>query len=149
MLVLRRFALLLTVLLSAQWRAAGEAEVDHASYNLGVIYENGRGRSGSVAGGGVGSLTDGTSQPFESAAAAAWSRGRHADGWRGSGRAPIGRRRQTEATHLPRLTPPPPGSPSNIPGVKKDEAAAVRFYMKAAEDGHAESQYKMGIMKER
>ena len=108
-----------------------------------------RGRSGSVAGGGVGSLTDGTSQPFESAAAAAWSRGRHADGWRGSGRAPIGRRRQTEATHLPRLTPPPPGSPSNIPGVKKDEAAAVRFYMKAAEDGHAESQYKMGIMKER
>ena len=43
MVVLRRFALLLTVLLSAVWRAAAEAEGDHASYNLGVIYENGRG----------------------------------------------------------------------------------------------------------
>ena len=34
-------------------------------------------------------------------------------------------------------------------GVKKDEAAAVVFYRSAAEDGHVESQYKLGIMMER
>ena len=45
MLVLQRFVLLLTVLLSAIWRAAADADGEHASYNLGVIYENGRGQS--------------------------------------------------------------------------------------------------------